>query len=62
MAFMEVVPLPNGRYAVKTTGGTTLQTPVEFETQAEAEEYLIRQAPTINEPHILRPGGSGNVS
>lgn len=62
MAFLEVVELPSGMFAVRSTGGNSLQPPSEFSTRAEAEEWLILHASTGNDGEIYKPGDGEGVA
>lgn len=54
-AIMQVIQLQNGSYAVKSIGGSTLNTILgQFATRAEAEEWMMRHT-------VLSRAGSGLI-
>lgn len=61
---MQVVQLANGRFAVHSTGGNTLSHNVaDFETKAEAEEWMMRHtAFSGSGSGIMKPGDGEKVS
>lgn len=63
-AVMQVVQLRNGHYAVRSIGGSTLNTTLaEFATQVEAEEWMLhRTMGSRSDSAIMRPGDSSAVA
>ncbi|GGF31052.1 hypothetical protein GCM10011611_41470 [Aliidongia dinghuensis] len=67
-ATMGVVPLANGRFAVRAIGLTTLgQPPLDFATRAEAEAWVLRHAMADDEEAfggtgVIRPGDGQGVA
>ena len=57
-AVLQVAQLQNGNFAIRSIGGTTLNTTLaEFATQAEAEEWMLRRSfSQSGSTHIMRPG------
>lgn len=62
MSFAEIIEMPDGTFAVHRTGGDVLQTPVEFPTRAEAEEWLMRDASRGADNRIYKPGDGEGVA
>ena len=65
-AKLEIVKLPNGRYAVQTEGqATPADEDGDFETQAEAEAWMYGRTQQMdaaaNDLGILTPGGGQGV-
>ncbi len=63
-AVLQVTRLQNGNFAVRSIGGTTLNTTlVEFPTEAEAEEWMLRRnLSSQGSSPIMRPGDGEAVS
>ena len=63
-AVLQVTQLQNGNFAVRSIGGATLNTTLaEFATEAEAEEWMLRQRFTSHgSGPIMKPGDGEGVS
>ena len=57
-AVLQVVQLQNGRFAVRSIGGATLNTTLaDFATEAEADEWMLRRSfSSRGSGPIMRPG------
>lgn len=63
-AIMQVMQLQSGNYGVKSIGGTMLNRIVaEFQTEIEAEEWMMRHTQFARAGSgIMRPGDGENVA
>lgn len=64
---MEVVPLANGRFAVRTTGADALEPGVdEFPSRTEAEAWILQHSMADDErtfdTGIIKPGDGQGIA
>jgi len=62
MAFVDVIRLPSGRFAVREIGQDLPRILDDFETRTEAEEWLMRNMSPGGEGHIYKPGDGEGVA